>query len=86
MAIIKRKTKKTLTKQIKKLMKKHGPEIAAGLIASLVSGLTTATAVKSENKNKSKKKKRKARAEDNGASAEPSADLPKKKKQEADFV
>lgn len=62
MAIIKKKTRRVITKQIKKLIRKHGPEIAAGLVSNIVTGITAATLAddgddkKSDGKSKKKKK------------------------------
>ena len=41
MAKVKTKTRKVLTKQLGKLLKKHGPEIAMGIAAGIVSSLLT---------------------------------------------
>jgi hypothetical protein len=60
MALIKRKTKKKITKQLKKLVKKHGPEIATGLVSTIVAGLTAANLPESDGSEKSKKRKKAA--------------------------
>ena len=59
MAVIKRKTKKAITKQVRKMVKKHGPEIALGLAASAVTGIVSAAAAVGDKK-KGKKKQRRA--------------------------
>lgn len=58
MAIIKKKTRKAITKQVKKIVKKHGPEIAMGLVTNLVTGITAAALSDSGDEAKPKKKKR----------------------------
>lgn len=64
MAIIRKKTRKAITKQVTKLMKKHGPEIAMGLVSNLLTGFTAA-AMATPDDDKSEKKKKKS---DNGDS------------------
>ncbi|HEY0321047.1 MAG TPA: hypothetical protein VGC66_08855 [Pyrinomonadaceae bacterium] len=59
MALIKKKTRKAISKQVTKLVRKHGPEIAAGLVTSLVTGITAATITNGEGKKSKKKKKKK---------------------------
>jgi hypothetical protein len=64
MAILKRKTKKAISKQVRKMVKKHGPEVAMGVISSLVTGVIAAVAEKndsddSNNSGKSRRKKKK---------------------------
>ena len=59
MAILKRKTKKAITKQVRKMVKKHGPEVAMGVISSLVTGVIAAATEVSNGSGKSKKKKKK---------------------------
>jgi hypothetical protein len=39
MALIKQKTRKKLSKQLAKLVKKHGPEMTVALVTGIVSGL-----------------------------------------------
>jgi hypothetical protein len=39
MALIKRKTRKRLTKDLTKLVKKHGAEMALALVTGIISGL-----------------------------------------------
>ena len=39
MALIKRKTRKKLSKQLTKLVKKHGAEMALALVTGIVSGV-----------------------------------------------
>ena len=58
MALIKRKTKKALTKQVNKLIRKHGTEIAVGLVSNLMTGITAATVAKSDDDGEAPKKKR----------------------------
>jgi len=41
MAVIKRKTRKKLSKQLKKVVKKHGTEVTLSLVSGIVSGLST---------------------------------------------
>lgn len=64
MAIIKKKTRKAISKQVTRLVKKHGPEIAAGLVTSLVTGITAATIARDDDKKSKKKKKKKPEDED----------------------
>jgi hypothetical protein len=59
MAILKRKTKKAISKQVRKMVKKHGPEVAMGVISTLVTGVIAAATDDSEESGKSKKKKKK---------------------------
>ena len=39
MALIKQKTRKKLSKQLARLVKKHGPEMTVALVTGIVSGL-----------------------------------------------
>ena len=41
MKVIKRKTRKAITKSVRKAIKKHGPQIAAGLAGGIASTLAT---------------------------------------------
>lgn len=50
MATIKRKTRKKLTKQLAKLVKRHGPEMALALVSGIVSTLATEAAAKPQKK------------------------------------
>jgi uncharacterized membrane protein YoaK (UPF0700 family) len=54
MALVKRKTRKKLSKQLAKLIKRHGAEMALALVTGIISSLTTDTAVKSRKKKKAK--------------------------------
>lgn len=77
MAVIKAKTKKAIIKQFNKLVRKHGTEIAIGLISNLMTGVASAKLAASEDGDqteKKKKKKKKADADGNGD------EQPKKKK------
>ena len=55
MALIKKKTKKAITKQVMKLVKKHGPEIALGAATALVGSVVAAAASAKETKDAKKK-------------------------------
>ena len=56
MAIIRSKTKKKITKQVKKLVKKHGSEVALGAATALVTTIINqATAGPAKKKEKGKK-------------------------------
>jgi hypothetical protein len=57
MAVIKKKTKKAISKQVMKLVNKHGPEIATGLVTTLVAGVAGAASAAADNR-----KKKRARA------------------------
>jgi hypothetical protein len=52
MALVKRKTRKKLSKQLNKLVKKHGAETAIALVTGIVSNLTTDRSDKLERKQK----------------------------------
>jgi len=79
MAFIKRKTKKAISKQVNKLIRKHGTEIAVGLVSNLVTGIASASIAKEddgeapkrkrakdkESTDKKKKTKKKERTESN---------------------
>lgn len=54
MPVIKRKTRKAITKQVKKLVNKHGPEVALGLATSLVGSVVEAFGVEKQAKSKKK--------------------------------
>ena len=54
MPVIKRKTRKAITKQVKKLISKHGPEVALGLATNLVGSVVEAATGKTESKSKKK--------------------------------
>lgn len=54
MPSIKRKTKKVISKQVKKLVRKHGPEVALDLATTLV-GSVVADAGKTQSESKPKK-------------------------------
>ena len=41
MKLVKRKTRKAISKSVNKVIKKHGPEVAAGLTGSIASALAT---------------------------------------------
>ena len=56
MALVKRKTRKKLSKQLAKLIKRHGAEMALALVTGIISNLTTDTAEKSAKKKKAKAK------------------------------
>ena len=56
MPTIKRKTKKAITKGVKKLVSKHGPEVALNLATALVGSVVEAAAAgKGQTKSKPKK-------------------------------
>ena len=64
MPVIKRKTQKAIAKQVKKLVNKHGPEVALGLateLGSVVESVTGKSQAKSKKKGADGKKKKKAR-------------------------
>lgn len=54
MAIIKKKAKKAITRQVRKLVKKHGPEIALGAATALVGSVVAAVGGGQETKGKKK--------------------------------
>lgn len=58
MAKVKTKTRKVLTKQLGKLLKKHGPEIAMGIATGIVSSLLTNDAEKKAKKSMAGKAKK----------------------------
>ena len=64
MPVIKRKTQKAIAKQVKKLVNKHGPEVALGLatdfVGSVVESVTGKSQAKSKKKGADGKKKKKA--------------------------
>jgi hypothetical protein len=64
MPVIKRKTQKVIAKQVKKLVNKHGPEVALGLatdfVGSVVESVTGKSKTKSKKKGESGKKKNKS--------------------------
>ncbi len=56
MPTIKRKTRKSITKGVKKLVSKHGPEVALNLATALVGSVVEAAAAgKGQTKSKPKK-------------------------------
>jgi thiamine phosphate synthase YjbQ (UPF0047 family) len=71
MALIKKKTRKAITKQVKKLVRKHGPEIATGLVTSIVSGIAAAATAKPEDDDTPKKSRKRDEGDE---------EKPKKKK------
>ena len=54
MPVIKRKTQKAIAKQVKKLVNKHGPEVALGLARDFVGSVVEAVGGKSQSKSKKK--------------------------------
>jgi hypothetical protein len=54
MPVIKRKTRKAIAKQVKKLVNKHGPEVALGLATDLVGNVVEAVTGKKQGKAKKK--------------------------------
>lgn len=64
MPVIKRKTQKAIAKQVKKLVNKHGPEVALNLatnfVGSVVEAVTDKTKTKSKKKDGDGKKKNKS--------------------------
>jgi hypothetical protein len=63
MPVIKRKTKKAITKQVRKIVKKHGPEIALGLASALVSSVVTKATASGDGKKKKRAGKGKKKSE-----------------------
>lgn len=57
MTIIRRKTKKRIGKQLKKIVKKHGPEVALGAATALVTNIISKATDKPAKKDKDKKDK-----------------------------
>ena len=57
MALVKRKTRKKLSKQLARLIKRHGAEMALALVTGIISNLTTDAAEKSARKKKAKSAK-----------------------------
>jgi hypothetical protein len=58
MALIKRKTRRKLSKQLNKLVKKHGPEMALALVSGIVSSLAHGGRDKADKKAKAPVKPR----------------------------
>jgi hypothetical protein len=56
MAVIKKKTRKKLSKQLNKLVKKHGAETALALVTGIVSAATVATKAKARPRPKAAEK------------------------------
>ncbi len=54
MAAMKRKRRKAIAKKVRKVIKKHGPKIALGLLIRLVIGTVLTAADKSSKKSKRK--------------------------------
>jgi hypothetical protein len=52
MALLKKKTRKRVTKQLRKLVKKHGEEAVTGLVATAAAAVTTKTAGDTAKKHK----------------------------------
>jgi hypothetical protein len=61
MAQIKRKTRKKISKQLNKLVKRHGAERALALVTGIVSSLVTDAAEKTAKKEKSAKGEKSAK-------------------------
>lgn len=85
MPVIKRKTRKAIAKQVKKLVNKHGAEVALGLATDLVGNVVEAVS----GKNQSKSKKKDADGKKKNKSAKPvksddtqTDETPKSKKQQ----
>jgi hypothetical protein len=55
MAIVKRKTRKKISKQLTKLVKKHGNEAALAFVTGILSNLTTDSAKKAGKAEKKEK-------------------------------
>jgi hypothetical protein len=81
MAIIRRKTKKKIGKQVKKLVKQHGPEVALGAATALVTTLINKATDKPAKKDKGEKDKGK---KDKKAKASSKGDGKKGKKAQAE--
>jgi hypothetical protein len=64
MALIKRKTRKKLSKQLNRLVKRHGAEMALALVTGIVSNLATDAVEKPAKGGKSEKKKKKKTAKE----------------------
>jgi hypothetical protein len=64
MAVIKQKTRKRLSKQLSRLIKKHGPEMTLALVTGIISALeserSTKAAAKAARADKSAKKSKAA--------------------------
>ena len=58
MALIKRKTRKKLSKELNKLVKRHGAEMALALVTGIISSLAADAAEKTSKREKSAKKKK----------------------------
>ena len=52
MAIIRKKTKKKIAKQVKKLVKQHGPEIMTGVAAAAATSVIQAVQHRSKDRSK----------------------------------
>ncbi|HEV7903573.1 MAG TPA: hypothetical protein VGO96_07010 [Pyrinomonadaceae bacterium] len=57
MPVIKRKTRKAIAKQVKKLVNKHGAEVALGLATDFVGSVVETVTGKAQAKSKKKDKK-----------------------------
>jgi hypothetical protein len=61
MALIKKKTRKRLAKQVRKLVKKHGQEVVTGLVATAVSAAAAKLATASDDHPKKGKLRKKGK-------------------------
>ena len=63
MAVMKKSTRKKLSKQLNKLIKQHGAEMALALVTGIVSALASERTTKAAKKSKSKKADKAYKAE-----------------------
>ena len=61
MAIVKKKTRRKLSKQLGKLVKRHGAEMALALVTGIVSALATDAEDKAQRKERARTDKRPVR-------------------------
>ncbi len=60
MALIKRKTRKKVSKQLNKLVKRHGAEMALALVTGIISNIATDSAAPTGRKRKAASARRRA--------------------------
>ena len=82
MAIIKRKARQRIGKQVRKLVKKHGPEVALGAATALVKAIVTKGTDKPAKKGKGKKEKPSKKSEVKNGDGKKTKDDKKNKKVE----
>jgi len=73
MAVMKKSTRKKLSKQLNKLIKRHGPEMALALVTGIVGALASDRAAKPAKKKAKKAKKSKDAKADKAAKRDKAA-------------